>query len=482
MQLLLATISIFLLSFYPVSDSDFGWHLRTGEYIFNYHQVPHNFLFSFTNTDYQYVYYSWAAELLTYSFYKYFGLWGATVLYATILTTSILILIKTSLLFAKKEFFLPYFLVLTPFAHTVAGGRTIVFGLLFLSLIYFLFTKFKKNKSITIWLIPLVFLAWANFHASFIVGFPLLIYLFASGFIKGVSNPKFTLKMAFFVVALSFLATFVNPYFTGVWSQTILITTKELFNLKSVNPGWASPLNMGTVGIIFIFVLALISIFISSVRKVDLSQKIIIFALFVLSLVTFRFLFVLTIFLTPALYLAILEFKKRLSIQIQSSIPIKVSIFTLFSVLALIAATNNLQSNLAYASFDKYTYYISTYSPNKKLYSQWSQQAYSFFKENLKNKKVLTEANWGGLFILEDPQIKVFYYSAQDNVVLNSKPFPFEYLALVNATNGWQEKLDKYNVEVVFLPISYPIIEKLKRSLNWGIVYEDKTVTILAKN
>lgn len=471
---------IFLLSFQVVSDTDLGWHLRVGEYIFNNRQVPNRFLFSFANSTYPYTHYSWAAELVMYLFYKPFGLWGISIFYSAILTGSVLLIAKTCLLFSKKAVILPIFILITPLAHAIAGGRTIVFGLLFFSLIYYLFEKHQKFKSKSLWLIPIVFLLWANFHASFVVGIALFIILLMLNSTTHMGS-KITLKTKLALIILSILATLINPYTSSVWSQSVLITARQFSNLQSINPGWSSPFTVGTSGIIYILILLLVIILICISKKVNLQQKILICLAFILTLSTIRFLFILLIFITPAIYIIISEFIKKQKPQILNSFQVKLSVFVLFSTLILLIIKNLAEANFAYSSFSNYMSYLTLYSPNKKYFMELSPNAYTYFKDGLKNKNVLTDANWGGLFILDESQVKVFYYGAMDNLVVNGKTFSFEYLSLVSAANNWQEKLDEYKVEIVFLAPSYPLIRKLQDNPKWQKIYQDNLATILMK-
>lgn len=472
---------IFLLSLYPVSDTDFGWHLRTGEYIYNFREVPKDFLFSFASNGKTYTHYSWAPELLIYYFYKSWGFWGVSFFYGLVLTASVLLIAKTCLLFAENRFLLSFLFVLTPLVHVSAGGRTIAFGLLFFSLVYYLFVRFRKFGGSAVWLIPGVFLLWANFHASFAVGLVVLAFLFTFHVLENNQKRNSFFKLAL-VLGFSVLATLINPNFTNVWSQTIFTTMREFSSLQNVNPGWLSPLAMGKAGVLYIILIVLLSTIILFFRNLDLSQKILILSFFALTIVTIRFLFGLIVVLAPALYLLTLEIKQRLKTQVRQAIAIKIAVVAFFSTIFLLVVSNIAEMAFAYSSFNNYVSYLLMYSPNKKLFKDWSPEGYSFFERNFRNKNALADANWAGLFVLNNSQAKVFYYGAMDNIVISEKPFPFEYLSIVNATGNWKGKLDEYEVEVVFLPSSYPVVEKLKHNSNWETAFEDKSSTILVKN
>ena len=170
---------IFLLSLKVITDTDLGWHIRVGEYILKTLSVPKTDLFSFSQPDYPYVYHSWATELIIFASYKWLGLWGITLLYASIITLSVFYLYRTSVLINGKINYL-LFLWVAPLAFAFAGGRTRAMGFLLLSILYLLFVKFQLKNSRAIWLAPLIFFLWANLHGSFILGFGVFAVLIAT--------------------------------------------------------------------------------------------------------------------------------------------------------------------------------------------------------------------------------------------------------------------------------------------------------------
>src|SRR3989344_3602901 len=133
---------IFLLSLKVITDTDLGWHIRVGEYILKTLSVPRTDLFSFSQPDYPYVYHSWATDVLIFLSYKWLGLWGVTILYASIITLGVFFIYRTSILLSGKVNYL-LFLWAAPLAFTFAGGRTRAMGFLFFTIFSFIFTKFR---------------------------------------------------------------------------------------------------------------------------------------------------------------------------------------------------------------------------------------------------------------------------------------------------------------------------------------------------
>lgn len=82
---------------------------------------------------------------------------------------------------------------------TYAGIRPIAWTVLFLAL---LLKVLKSRNSRVVWLIPLIFIVWANLHAGFIAGLAILAFF-------AIKNRQ---KILAAVLGLSVLATFINPY------------------------------------------------------------------------------------------------------------------------------------------------------------------------------------------------------------------------------------------------------------------------------
>src|ERR1051326_8011932 len=71
------SVYVFAYAFFfaarPLTDADFWWHLKTGEYIVNTHSVPTTDLFSFTNYGKPWVAHEWLSEVIFYLIYSRFG-------------------------------------------------------------------------------------------------------------------------------------------------------------------------------------------------------------------------------------------------------------------------------------------------------------------------------------------------------------------------------------------------------------------------
>lgn len=477
---------IFLLSLQVIGDSDFGWHLRVGEYIASTKSVPKTDIFSFSQPDYHYVYHSWGAEVLIYTAYFLYGLNGVSVFYALILTLSIFFLYKTVLL-TQKDTHPAIFFCLTLLAGSIAGGRTRIFGLLMLTILYYFFTKFQKSvkdearqrrqKSKLIYLIPILFFFWVNLHGSFILG----IFTFAILIIANTIQKKFLDGKLFTLFLLSSLATLINPYFINAWVQAIRMFTNS-FGLSSINNDWQSLINLQTSGWIFAVLVGFFALVTQLFKiKVNYLTKFLLTIFLLLSIISSRFTFALLVFFTPVATQTISYFQKKINMDALRAPPVKIASFALSSIFLLLIIKNIFSISFANKSLENYSLFLNNVAPTRFQNLYWPYQANIYIAKNLKGKKILNEPNWSGFMLLLDKDVKIFYWNAMDNFIIDNQSFAVKTLQIVNAKPGFPEELDKYQINAVFLSPTSPLVHILKQKQDWQIVYEDELAIIMTK-
>jgi len=479
-KIFLAFLLIFLLSFKVVIDTDYVWHLRAGEYIIKTKSIPKRDLFSFSAPDYPYVYHSWASEVIIAASYKLAGNPGVSAMFAALAAFTIFVIYKTCFVISKKEPSLALFVLFAPAAYAIGGGRTRSFGFLAFAILYLLFSKFSREKSPAIWLVPVVFFFWANLHGSFILGIFTLLVMSALAIAADKNFSR--IKTLFAVNLLSVAATLINPYFIKIWQQTTTIAVNYYLNLQFLNLDWQSLTAKEGGGAIFAAMSLILTIVLFLVKnKIDLAQKLMLLIFLALSTLTARF--------APALFVFFLVPLNQLALQLQNKLKIGALEYNFIrSILGLVLAVllltsflNVLEVKFAYTSPKNYAEFLKTKIPQKYSYMHWPYDAGIFVSQNLQGKRVLNEANWGSLLLFLDPKTKVFYYGAMDNFIIDNRPFILEYLDIVDAKNNWEAKLQKYKVDAIFLPNSLSLVKTLKKNSQWEIVYIDNLATVMVK-
>lgn len=92
---------------------------------------------------------------------------------------------------------------------------------------------------------------------------------------------------------------------------------------------------------------------------------------------------------------------------------------------------------------------------------------------------MFNEYTWGGYLEYRlFPSVRIFIDGNNDFLGAESVR---EYLDIINARNGWQEKLARYDVRWVIVPPERALAKELTRSVEWQETYRDDSAVIWVK-
>jgi hypothetical protein len=213
-------------------DFDYGFHLRTGQWIVAHGSVPDAEVFSANAVSPRWVAYSWAYEVLLCALAAAFGVWAPVVLS-----------VAMSLLIAHMIFKM----VRRTSGHTAlaAGltligilamasmlyGRSVMFTIVFAALeLHLLLRATVLEDRRALLLVPLVFAVWANVHIQFIYGFFLYGCFLAQAWLDVLRGSpdadtaarahSLATRMTW-IGAACLLATLANPYHVRIYDPVV---------------------------------------------------------------------------------------------------------------------------------------------------------------------------------------------------------------------------------------------------------------------
>src|SRR4030095_7389491 len=79
---------IFAAASRPITDPDFYWHLKTGQYLVETRSIPSVDMFSWPKFGSEWVTHEWLSEVVMYATFRWLGYTGLIVLFAIIITAS----------------------------------------------------------------------------------------------------------------------------------------------------------------------------------------------------------------------------------------------------------------------------------------------------------------------------------------------------------------------------------------------------------
>jgi hypothetical protein len=179
-------------------DPDFGWHLRSGEYMLA-HGVPQIDIYTYTATNFPWIHHEWLADISNFLVYQVGGYTLLAVVYALMWTAAFYLVARP---FPVKQYVLLAALVALPYAGVRAASWTIVL----LSLLVVVLRQVRREQ--WLWALPILLL-WANVHGSFVVGLLYLAYHAA-----WQRNWQ-----AMLLLVMSVLLTLMNPYGVDMYTE-----------------------------------------------------------------------------------------------------------------------------------------------------------------------------------------------------------------------------------------------------------------------
>ncbi len=204
-----------------LGDGDTGWHVRTGQWIFAHHAVPHLDLFSFTKPDAPWFAWEWLSDVALAWLHMHGGL--AWVVIASILLICLTSALLFQILIRRCEnrliALVVTFLVVGGFSvHWLARPHlfTMFFSVVWLAII----DRAEQRETWLLWLLPPLTVLWTNLHGGFFVGI-LIAGTYGAGklvetiFAKSSEQRALLISSSrryFLVAAACAAASLINPY------------------------------------------------------------------------------------------------------------------------------------------------------------------------------------------------------------------------------------------------------------------------------
>ncbi len=229
---------LFLRAFY-IADPDIWWHLRTGDWILADRAAPATDPFSAYGMGKPWVEYSWLFDVISAAAFARMGFLSIA-LYEVVVRLAL----SLTLFHLVRGLFAGFWRAVgltaaALYAMTVIlGPRPGMLSILFVILTFdILLSARRTGRGGRLWLLPPMFMVWANWHIQFVDGLfvlgvfacePLLDALFryrppaaAAGARSNYSRNYLPPKQVWLVFASSALATLLTPYGVRLYSTVL---------------------------------------------------------------------------------------------------------------------------------------------------------------------------------------------------------------------------------------------------------------------
>ena len=462
-------VYVFLLSFFfasrPISDPDFWFHLRVGQFIVQHAQVPRVEIFSCTNLGQPYVAHGWLSGVIFYLGYSRFGQNLLIFAFAVLTALAFWIIFKRS----SDHIFTRGISVLLGVWTVLPniGVRPRVFTLLLVTCYFQILSRYltDSDSKRLWWLVPLMVL-WVNLHGAFLIGLTFIALAMAGIAIdtwtgQGPSGFVWTrVKPLIMVFVACALAALINPYGTRIYTQVFSVLTSPIY--QYVGADWLSPdFHQPELLPLIVLILLTTTVLVLSPNRVRPSQLLFFLATLYMTFRMQRNAIVFAVVATSlladysgALWDSLFTPVSRKSTSFTGLRPPVLNLLLLLPLLLFVVKVKKV-----------------VYVPPTQQMAVVPLNAVQYLKDNGIQGCTFTEPNiWADYLIWATPANPV-YIDGRD---VYPTQFVKEYVEIIQGERDWRVAFDHYGVKNAILTHSSILASQLRNSAEWQQIYQDE--------
>ncbi len=435
---------------------DLAYHLRAGSEILATHALPRVDTFTFTAGGTRWVDQQWGAQVAMAFVHAHGGFASLLLLRAILVAAAAWLVFRACRARGARP---PVAALLTLAGVTVMfqtnAMRPQLFALPLFAATLLILTERRRHPA-WLWAIPVITLAWVNLHGSFVLA-PALIGL---AFIEDLMRHERGGARALVAVgALTLAATAVDPFGIGVWRYAIALGTDP--EIRTFVTEWA-PMSFATfTGVAFFTSVAAVALAMARRgRTVPWPDLIWLGFFFALALPALRNV-VWWAIVAPVIVAGLLPIRdgRRTTVPPQeASGAVRGSrLLNVVVVVALVVACGIALPNRRPGA------------PASLLRDAPDTLVAAVARDVPAGSRVMVAQPWGSWFEYALPADTVFVDS---RIELFPSSVWKDYVAVRSGRTGWQDTLDRYEVEaVVFDPHDWPLADAIARDAGWQEAY-----------
>ena len=457
-------IALFVVFLLPPVDPDLGWQLRCGELFWQERSFCEDNQFSVLLGNYSWPNHAWGYQATIYPIFKFAGLQGLTIFNALLMTAAFGFLFAAIRGRTLEKMLGILATIYFGWGVFSFGLRSQLIGFFFFNLTLYLLTKMKERPKLA-FLLPLVMLVWANTHGSVILGlililFYLISYAIASQIKHGLKNLITTPLLASSLLATA--VTLINPFGFKIYEEAWRHFSGPI-DLSKLIAEWVPPQ--------------------PHIQQIILISGAIVFAFVVYkSLREQKYSALISSLLIPIFALWALKARRN--------VPFHFVIISYSLLNSLKTKTSPLRNQLAaLLAVGLLLYGLIVQLPKAIEYNNCQRdvpcEAVKFLKTQEEKGNIFNRYEWGGFLIWQLPEYKIFVDGRMPAWSHPSGKSPYTiYLETLQTRPGWEETLEKYNIDYILISPNTFMDLKLRpdpTSLGWQEVFRNKTSVVYKK-
>ncbi len=467
----LAFLGIFFMAIRPMIDTDTWWHLRTGQWILEHQALPDVDRFSLTRAGEPWYYPGWLSQILMVEVYSLGGLSALNLLFTATILSAFFLVYRTM---DGDPFLTALVLVLAAGASEIYwNARPQLFSFLFSAGFYLVLRKFLRGKSNLLWILPLIMALWVNVHPGFAIGFIFMLIAFVSQgiiFLTRRNTRSETGKQLLWlagILAACLAAASVNPRGPAVLAYPF--QTVSIRFLQNFIQEWQTPDFHNLQAQLFLILLFTTwAVITFSPKSMEAGDFLFLSVIGYMGFLAWRNTDLLSI-VAPAILMSYgRPIMEKLFPRWDPDHPVSRT----QSAVHIGAATILSAAALVYGAS------VASPKPIQDFVeSQVPVRAVDYLAAHPVPGRMFNSYNFGSYLIWKLPEYPVFVDGRTD---LYTDEILDQYLAVARAQEGWRNILERWQITIVFMEPSAPILDLLKAD-GWTVYYEDFQAVILLR-
>jgi hypothetical protein len=462
--LALLFLGLFAMAARNVTDPDFWWHLKTGQFVVEHKSIPHTDPFSYTRAGEPWVAHEWLTEILLYELKRTIGWGGLIVIFAAIISAAFFLLYLRC---GPHPYIAGMATLCAAWATApVWGVRPQVLSLLLTSLWLLILERSDSAPKLLWWTLPLTVL-WVNLHAGFAVGLVLSALFLVGEGIEGVlgwsqqNAPR--PGIAVFIFVLDLLLVPLNP--NGLRMFVYPIETLRSAAMQNYIAEWASPnFHRAEYWPFLLIVLGVFSVLSWTRHRVRLRDLLLVLVSLYAGLCSIR---MMPLFVLIAVPLISKQFGEW-PVSRQRPQP---------SLVARSVLNGAIVMAMAAFSVLHITHVIWR-QPQAEV-QHFPAGAVAFLQTHPPHGPIFNHYDWGGYLIWKlYPSIRVFIDGRAD---LYGEALLHQFADTYQFKGAWRQSLRRWNIDTVLVPADSSLATGLRRAPGWTVSYEDPQAIILTR-
>jgi hypothetical protein len=476
-----------------LTDSDTGWHIRTGDWILTTRLIPRVDMFSFTKTGEPWIAWEWLSDVAMAEAHRKAGLNGVVMIALLLLgATSVWVYRDT---FAESgnrliALAITWLAMAASTVHWLARPHLVtpLMAAIFCSVLNQVEREDKIKK---LWILPPLTILWANLHGGFFVGIVLVGTYAMGNAVEDLLRERKqncwlrARKYAWTIVGCT-LASFVNPYGHHLHTHVAEYLGSS-FYWKRISEFQSIDFHSFTAAYFETLLVLAIAAAAWHFASGKLTHVILLLIWSHLGLFSTRNIPIFAVVAAPSIGLAIREWLEYAPARVPWMRGFSAAIAEIEAGLQRIANGQERRWHVL-PVFCVLTISLLLAHPGrvKGLRAEFSRDRFPVdaamflsFETGGSPRRLYSSWQWGGYLIYRLwPSLTVFDDGRTD---FYGPAFVNEELRVWNVSPGWWEILERDSVNSVLVPVDSSLTAALREAPEWKLVYQDSVAVLFDK-